>query len=92
MTYKVTYNGFGTGAGENLAWDHIKVQQYSSRPLFSEDDQTHWTTHHVFSFTALLKADSGNIDDVLNNCRTKLSKQGRLLVIQVNDGSALVLV
>ena len=88
MAYKVTYNGFGTGGGDDLAWDYIKVQSYTSKPLFSEDDQTHWTTHHTLSFTALLKCDSGNIDDVLNNCKKKLSKQGRRLLIVVNDGSA----
>ena len=88
MTYKVTYNGFGTRGSTDTSWDHIQVQSYTSKPLFSEDDQTHWTTHHTLSFTALLKCDSGNIDDVLNNCKKKLSKQGRRLLIEVNDGSA----
>tara|TARA_Y100000593_G_scaffold77110_2_gene142668 strand:+ start:867 stop:2924 length:2058 start_codon:yes stop_codon:yes gene_type:complete len=100
MGYKVTYNGFGMSYGndgssgttvtihDSFQWDHIKVQQYSSKPIFSEDDHTHWTTHHTFSFTALLKVDGsadGKIDDVINNCKKRLSKQGRLLVIQVKD-------
>tara|TARA_R110002020_G_scaffold15801_6_gene56408 strand:- start:5427 stop:7415 length:1989 start_codon:yes stop_codon:yes gene_type:complete len=88
MTYKITYNGFGTSGATDYKWDFIKLQSYQSTPLFEEDDQTQWSTHHTLSFTALLTVTAtAKIDNVINNCRTKLSKQGRLLVVTVNDGT-----
>jgi len=86
--YQITYNDFGSQGASNFAWQYIKVQEYSSTPIFADDDQTHWTTHNVISGTAFLTGTVGDILTVLDNARINLSKQGRRLLITL-DGATV---
>jgi hypothetical protein len=84
MAYEITYNNFGSAGSAHYQWDRIRVQNYQSTPLFEEDTQSHWTTQHTLSGTALLTT-SDNLDTVIDNARTKLQKVGRNLFIQLDD-------
>lgn len=88
MAYTITYNNFGSGGATNFQWDHIRLQEYTSQPLFADDDQTHWSTRHTISGTALLTVESGAMSTVIENARAKLSKAARNLLIQV-DGNTI---
>jgi len=84
--YEITYNGFGTNGDTNLQWKHINIQNYQSTPQFSEDGQTHWTTLHSLSGTAIIGASTAtSLQTAIQNARQRLQKQHRLLVIQIND-------
>lgn len=85
--YEITYNSFGSDGATNFGWRYIKVQEYSSTPIFTDDDQTHWTTHHVLSGTAFLTVNT-TLQTVINNARINLQKQGRNLVIKL-DGTTI---
>ncbi|QDP48626.1 MAG: hypothetical protein Unbinned97contig1000_11 [Prokaryotic dsDNA virus sp.] len=85
MSYKITYNGFGSeGADNNHKWTHLKVNEYSSSPEFSSDDQTHWSTKHTISGTALLNVDTA-LTTTIDNARQRLSKVGKNLIIKLGS-------
>ena len=89
--YEITYNAFGSGgADENFKWKYIKVQTYTSKPEFSEDDQTQWSTHHTLSGTALLDSSGEGVETAIQNARKKLSKPGRNLLISLDGATAFV--
>jgi len=82
MAYKITYNNFGSEGSGNTKWTHIRIANYSSSPLFADDTQTHWTTEHTISGTALLNVVENDLLTSIDKCRTHLSKVGRNLVIK----------
>ena len=89
--YEITYNDFGSGGADaNFKWKYIKVQTYTSKPVFSEDDQTQWSTHHTLSGTALLDSSGEGLETAIQNARKKLSKPGRNLLISLDGEDAFV--
>jgi len=82
--YEITYNEFGSEGSTDFQWGHIRVQNYQSTPMFAEDDQTHWSTMHTITGTALLLVSTG-LSTTIENARTKLQKVGRNLVIKLEN-------
>jgi len=83
--YRINYSNFGSDGTNQYGWDYIKIESYESKPVFAEDDQTQWTTHHSISGTAILRGSTQGMDDCIIACRKALSKSHRLLTIHLDS-------
>ena len=89
MSWEVTYNNFGSEGASGFQWQGLRIDEYRTEPLLAEDGQTHYSTKHTMSGTALLvvtvdEVGQGALETAIITAQQKLTKQNRRLVIKVN--------
>lgn len=91
---KIVYNGYtlddADSSGASNKAQYVKISEFSSVPVLGDDGQSHETTRHRISGTAVIhRSSQANFAESLTTARGSLTRFAKSLVVSTTGGSTI---